>query len=579
MSINTILKLKNKYKTQLYLALIILMAFYLRTFNINWDSNYYFHPDERAIAMFTTPIQMPHNISEFLSTDSPLNPHFFAYGNFPLYFLRFSGEIASYINPIYKAYGGIHIIGRLISASVDTLTVFIVFLMGWKIFSKRVGLFASLLYALSVFPIQSSHFYTVDPLLAFFMTTTIFLLLISIQKPTIKRAVIIGIFFGLSLATKISAFFLSLDILFATLLVLINQKSVKRTHVFLFLFSTLISSLFVFVATQPYAIIDFHSFITQTQLQSQMSKNVFIFPYTLQYVGKIPYIYELKNIFFWGEGPIITTLNLLGIFFVIKKLKLKKLKESNLFFFLLFSITSYFLIFGKFAVGWMRYMLPIYPLICVFGGFFVSEFIISKIPKKYISNYYYRKIVLLVFLIILLVYPISFLSIYLDPNTRIQASDWISKNVPAGKRVAVEHWDDALPVYGGQNYIQLTLPLYEPDTKQKWEGIISTLRSADYIFIASNRLYKTLQRLTDCKHLQIGRCYPITSLYYKDLFSGKLGFKQIAEFSNYPTIPFINIKLIDNDADESFTVNDHPKIMIFKKFSESNYIDLTNFSN
>lgn len=204
-------------------------------------------------------------------------------------------------------------------------------------------------------------------------------------------------------------------------------------------------------------------------------------------------------------------------------------------------------------------------MLAVFGGFLISEKLIPLVEKKYFGNYFTRKIAILTFVFILLIYTFSFLSIYVQPNTKIRATEWINKNIPYGSRIAVEHWDDALPVYGGQNYIQMTLPLYETDTIQKWQNITAVLKNSDYIIIASNRLYKPLQKLTDCKVLPKERCYPQTADYYKKLFSGRLGFRKIIEFSNYPTIPFTNIKLVDDGADESFTVYDHPKIMIFKK--------------
>ena len=61
--------------------------------------------------------------------------------------------------------------------------------------------------------------------------------------------------------------------------------------------------------------------------------------------------------------------------------------------------------------------------------------------------------------------------------------------------------------------------------------------------------------------------------YYKDLFAernllgSKLRFVKVKEFTAYPMIrvgPF-HITIPDDTADESFTVYDHPKVMIFKK--------------
>ena len=93
------------------------------------------------------------------------------------------------------------------------------------------------------------------------------------------------------------------------------------------------------------------------------------------------------------------------------------------------------------------------------------------------------------------------------------------------------------------------------------------LNRANYIIIASNRLYIPLQKLADCKKYK--SCYPMTADYYQKLFSGKLNFKKVAEFSAYPELNIFNIKFKINDdsADESFTVYDHPKIIIFKKIN------------
>jgi hypothetical protein len=164
-----------------------------------------------------------------------------------------------------------------------------------------------------------------------------------------------------------------------------------------------------------------------------------------------------------------------------------------------------------------------------------------------------------------LIWPLSFISIYSQPNTRTTASSWIYGHIPPGTKIAREHWDDGLPI-GGPNYFDyLELPMYEPDNTEKWQKINSVLQEADYIIIASNRLYTPLMKMTDCSKLPPDRCYPRTAEYYQNLFSGKLGFYKVAEFWTLPTIPLTNLQINDFSADETFTVYDHPKIMIFKK--------------
>lgn len=561
---NLLLSIRKKFSIHIYLLLTIVTGFYFRTFNVNWDSGYYFHPDERAIVMFTLPLRFPHSILSFFSPNSTLNPHFFAYGNFPLYLLRIFSELASYLDPLYKEYAQMYVVGRLISASFDTLTIFIVFLLASTLFSKRTGLFAALFYALFVFPIQSAHSYAVDTMLTFFMTATIYQLVITINNRSRFSFTLLGFFYGLALATKISAFSIT-PIIFGVFIVFLAQD-IKRKMNIAPLISRVcffaITTIVVFFVTQPYALIDFQEFIKQTTAQSQMSKDPFVFPYTLQYVGKVPFFHEFINIFLWGIGPLMGVLCFAGFI----KLVLSNFRKKTDNFIQLLTICAYFvfyfLLFGSFAVGWMRYMLPIYPILAIFGGWLISEKILHYIKP---ANYVTKKLMLFVFLVIVLIYPVSFITIYTKPNTRIQASTWINKNIPYGSTLAVEHWDDALPVYGMQNYRQITLPLYDQDAKAKWQAINSNLKNTDYIIIATKRLYVPLQKLTDCKKLPAFRCYPLTARYYKNLFSGKLGFVKVAEFVEYPTVPFINFKIDDFSSDETFTVSDHPKVLIFKK--------------
>lgn len=512
--------------------------------------------------MFTVPLRMPHTFLDFFSPNSTLNPHFFAYGNMPIYLLRILSELASHINPLYKEYAQMYIVGRLISASFDTLTIFVVFLLASALFTKRAGLFSALLYTVFVFPIQSSHFYAVDTMLTFFMTTSILLLTSIVKSQRSYLFILLGLFFGLALATKVTALTL-IPIIIGWIVVLLLQfihAKKEITGLILKIVFLAITAIVVFFVTQPYALIDFQEFVKQTTAQSQMSKDPFVFPYTLQYVGKIPFLHEFINIFLWGIGPLMGVLCFSGFINITFNHFRQKTNISVVVVSLYFIF--YFLLFGCFAVGWMRYMLPIYPILALFGGWLISEKILRFIKP---SNYVTKKVMLFLFLVLVLIYPFAFISIYKNPNTRIQASDWINKNIPYGSSLAVEHWDDALPVYGMQNYRQITLPLYEQDTPAKWQAINENLKNADYIIIASKRLYVPLQKLTDCKKLPAFRCYPLTSKYYKDLFSGRLGFVKVAEFVEHPTIPFINYKIDDFSSDESFTVTDHPKVIIFKK--------------
>lgn len=569
----------KKYIPQLLFYIIILSGFLLRVTGYNWDAGFHMHPDERAIVLAVSDLSYPGSLSQFLSPDSPLNPKFFAYGSFPFYLLRVFGDIFSIIDSEFGEYSKINLIGRVISALFDTGTIIVLYFLGKHLRDRNLGLIVSALYAISVLPIQLSHFYAVDTILTFFITLTLLFLLKLYEKPTFIKSFVIGIFLGLSLATKISATVILSSVVLTLCLdfLLIFLKSPHRVSEWkghltplikkLFVYGIVVfsTSLFIFSLAQPYALIDAQLFLRQIQEQSHMTKDAFTFPYTLQYVGKIPYIYEIKNIFLFGLGPMLGSVSVIGFFYCLYRTV--KTYESfpwqKMLILLQFFIT-YFLITGSFAIGFMRYMLPIYPLLIIFSGLTLYDIFKRYTPHKSLISLGISILVL----ILILIWPVSFMHIYFKPNTKVIASEWIHTNIPEGSVLATEHWDDTLPLTDQYKYDMRSLPLYEPDIKQKWDEINQTLSQTDYIIVASNRLYVPLMKLTDCSNLPAHRCYLRTSLYYKELFEETSGFKKIAEFTSFPTIPFTSISFNDQSADESFTVYDHPKIMIFQKIDD-----------
>ncbi len=570
---------------KIVLLTIILTAIALRLYGLDWDQGSHLHPDERAIVMFTTALEWPKNINEFFSPNSSWNPHFFAYGSFPIYLLKIAGDIGSIFNPTLGQYDGINLIGRFISALFDMGTLYVVFLIGKKLFNTKVGLLGAFFYGISVLPIQLSHFYAVDTPLTFFVMLTLWWLIHLYEKPSKKHAILAGIFFGLALATKVSAVVLFVSIGTATVIdfLFIFLKNPHRPHswlphvpIFIKRLITdgviiFITTIIVFAVVEPYAFIDFQTFLLHNMQQRQMTYDPFTFPYTLQYVGKIPYLYELKNIFFWGQGPILAILSFLGTLYVSYKTMKQwnspsaSLRAGRTMIILIFFFT-YFLVVGKFAVGWIRYMLPLYPLLALFAALFALRlYVLIKDKLKMPAPLF--MILNSLFIIFVLAWPLSFIHIYAQPNTRVLASQWINKNIPPNSIIAREHWDDGLPIGGNVPYKILELPIYEIADPIKKTQIYKTVQEANYIIIASNRLYVPLQRLAqNCQkwNLQEERCAKNANKYYEKLFSGDMGYKKVAEFENPPTIPLFNIIINDQNADESFTVYDHPKVIIFK---------------
>src|SRR2546423_842959 len=108
---------------------LALLGLALRLDGLNWDQGNNFHPDERQILFRVTALSWPGSLAQFLDpANSPLNPHFFAYGSFPLYLLAITGNVLSHFFPDVTSLANLTLVGRIISAIFDCGTIL---LTGW----------------------------------------------------------------------------------------------------------------------------------------------------------------------------------------------------------------------------------------------------------------------------------------------------------------------------------------------------------------------------------------------------------------------------------------------------------------
>lgn len=544
-----------KNRTLFFILFILLVwSFGLRIFGYNWDGQFNFHPDERMIGFVVDKLEW--DFSNVLSPESKMNPGFFAYGSFPIYLLWISRLLVEAIGGIKLSFDDLLSLGRIISAIFDTVTVLMVFLLTRKIYLKKNGVLIALLsafsYSVFVLPIQLSHYFAVDTILTSEILISMYLAIVAKEKKKLYFFLLLGISIGLTVATKVTG-------VLAVVPIVIYLFFLEKGHYMenlLKIITILLAGTLVLFLAMPYALIDWPNFWEQISQQSKLYSDAYAFPYTLQYVDTYVYLYFLKNIFLWGIGPAAGCFALLGLTVVLKNLIQAKIRITIFSLMIILFCVGYFGYMGFSQVKFTRYMLPIYPGIAILTGMGLYYFL-AAIGKKFI------KIAVMGTLAVILVYPVSFLDIYAKSDTRKQATEWVLKNIPEGESIAVEHWDDRIPIIDTGMYKFQELKMYDqPDDDKKWEQINSQLDQSDYLIIASNRLYAPIIKLNDCSKYKI--CFPKSGQYYNNLFLGKSKYIKVAEFQNSLEIPILNLKINDQGADESFTVYERPRIIIFK---------------
>jgi YYY domain-containing protein len=555
--------LLNKHGQFFLLALVLAIAIFLRLYGQNWDQGTYQHPDERFIAMVSANrVEVPHlrDIgSIFNPATSPINPRrddengnplSFAYGTLPIAVQQAAGwTLNLFSDRDWNSYRDLYRVGRTLTALADTLTVALVFLIGRRLFGVAAGLLASMLYASSVLAIQLAHFFAVDTWLTLFVTATLYLLMRFLERPTLGWSLATGAVIGMAFATKASVPALLAPVLATYAYVF--WKSEDRRHVLGIAAAGGLVSLLFFTMFEPYALIRIRPFVEDIRLQARIVRGQFDIPYTRQFVGLTPGIYELRNMFAYTMGPGLLLAALAGTIWASWRAITSRHLQLAI---PVLWVLAYLPVTLTTEARFLRYSLPIFPVLTVFAAGLLV-WVISH-PRFRIAG----QAATVAVLASTAIWAAGFLSIYSHEHTRLEASDWIFENIPAGSVLTAESWDDPLPIRTIYSpmipYDIRTLDMYgDQMPEDKVAYLYNELREVDYIVLSSNRLVDSVDNLP--------WRYAVQNEFYRRLDAGQLGFQLVYEGLVQPEL--FGITYDDRNADESFTVYDHPHVRIYQR--------------
>lgn len=568
----------NKIIYLLSFIIVILIGASFRFYHLNWDDGHNLHPDERFLTMVQTAMTPPGSLSEYLDPDTStfharnIGHRFFVYGTFPLVVNKTIARMMGNDN-----YHDLALQGRHLSAMADVFTLIFVMLLtlivaSYLKLSPYVSIWSGLVYALMVLPIQLSHFFTTDTFKNLFVIMALFFA----SKAYVSRYAVwvipASISFGLALASKVSALFI-LPLILAIIVLSVFHQSFKFRQLLspeYLLHAIGLIVLFVLFFYPAIRLAEPYYFASSSwidmRINPQMVDNIrelrswenpdVWFPPSIQWINTPPIWFALKNMAVWGMGLPIFLIGVAGMFWSFRFITQKKTGWVYLLLVIGWMIVFFAYQSVQFTKA-LRYFINLYPLMAIVSGIAVAQLL----EGLRIRNLWVKGGLIGIMLMILVFWPLSFMSIYIQPHTRVQASEWIYQNLPPSDRVVNEHWDDPLPLrlpqYSHLQFKGEMLPVFAEDTADKWEDIYQLLDGADYYFISSNRAWGSVTQVPDR--------YPKQSQFYEDLFDEKLEFTKVAEFTSYPSLKWLGIPIEFNsdNADETFTVYDHPKVMIF----------------
>lgn len=567
------------------LILIVLLGIFLRFYNLNWGAPFYFHPDERNIASSVSQLEFP----------DQMNPHFFAYGSFPVYVIYFTGvihnallyNVESQIN--YPQTGGIMrvsfehaiVISRIYSIFLSVILLLLLYKMGIVLKGKSAGLLALFLSATSVGFIQYAHFGTFEIWLSFFSVLLCYFLIRYLNTSKQRFFLYSSITLGLLNSIKISSVVLFVTPLFTLALLFYHQyRNTRLTHkknelvvgLLLNILVLLIATFLIFFFTNPYVFLDSHSFRSSMQYESSVALGTLPVFYTGEFYDTTPILFQFTKIYPFLVNPVVTLLVIPSIAYITYQ----AVKKRNSSYFMLLSF--YFLLFLSQAflfAKWTRYMIPTLPFLYLMISVFLTDFWKDK------NRTQTRTVISSIFLVSLLFTLSYFITVHLERDTRVQAAEFAKEHIPHSAKIVSEVYDLGIVPFNPYFHNITLFNFYDLDPVESYRSPSSTNRTwlterfdgaspntklnelnnmlikTDYIILPSQRILKP--RLL---HLQQ---FPEGNKFYNDLLSKRLGFKKIYQT---PCDIFCKIAYMSNpvfNVEETVNVFDRPTVFIFKK--------------
>ncbi len=495
-------KEKLPWLYDILLLLVLAAAAFLRFSGSDWGELQHQHPDELFLTSVTYDIQPVHSLAEYFSTaTSTLNPHnmghrFYAYGTLPVFIVRYLAEA-------FDKMGNLKLFGRQMSAAADMLTILLLYVIAARVYGRRVALLAAAFSALAVMQIQQSHFYTTDNFATFFMIiATYFAVEIAVGRWQTANSkwpmadgtqrftfyvlrflshrdfafsLLFGLAFGMAMASKLNAAPL------AALLPLAffvrygrrpseaEDRSLNTEHWSLIIGCLIVGALFSILAFrifQPYAFDGLGlndawlANIREQRLQATPNSDI---PWNLQWAHR-SHLYSFENLTTWGLGLPLGILAWAGFLWMGWRMLKGEWRQHIL----LWGWTALYFLWQSLQYNpTMRYQLPIYPLLAMMAAYFVFQVAGLRLKVKRANpdlrplTFNLQPLAILLGSLILIAtagWAYAFSQIYLRPETRIAASNWIFQNVPGPINLHIqtpegETYQQPLPFRAGINIL------------------------------------------------------------------------------------------------------------------------------
>jgi len=426
------------------LVVIILAAFLLRIWGVNFGLPYIYHPDER--------LYVP--IAQNIFKTGDLNPHFFNYPSLffylnalayiPYYFVgKVMGVFRSPADipaPLMLGMGtgqtsmpSTFLLGRLLTIVFGCAAVVLVFLIGKRLTNNGlVGLLAALMTAISPTNVLNSRYITPDTFLVFFVLLAFWEALQVFEKGDIRHYVTAGIAIGLVASTKYNGALIFVALVTAHFL-RYGVKGFWKAGLYL----AFVMSIVTFFATTPYALLDHQKFLTDLAYEATH--------YSTGHPGMEGNTLQWYLAYMWNNEGVLSLIAIVEILrgFAIRSKKIVLLSAFPI---------VYFIFINFYVVRNDRTILPLTPFLFLQAASLLTTLLAPTTWRQSTLKKWSMPVIGVIILAALILpflktvqAGISLTAI----DSRETSGIWIEQNLPHGSRIAIESY---APFIDPKNY-------------------------------------------------------------------------------------------------------------------------------
>lgn len=380
------------------------------------------------------------------------HPHFFDYPTLYIYVQLIVACVgfviraaAGAVQPLYELRAAdLYFWGRIFTALLGTLTVYVVYQIGLR-WGARHALLAAALLAVMPNHVRESHYVLTDVPLTFLVALAFLQSLRAVEKGTPRAFAIAGVVAGLATATKYyGAVSLLLPLVGAYM-----SRGTDRTRGRCAL-AAVGAALAAFLVAAPYTVLDLPAFLSS--FAALMGKNE---PTEDAWAGWATSIKHLAIGFGW-PGLVLAVAGFgLGVVRIFTG-------QGRARFALAVVLLAAFvpLIAGRETI-WARYLLPAVPILCLLAAVAVVSGV-SLLRRFSIARW--ARTTLIAGLTVAALLPPAITSVQWNrmnarESTQAIAYAWVMKNLPAGSGIAVETRGLLLPDHRFKTRNVITLAL------------------------------------------------------------------------------------------------------------------------